>query len=65
MHGSCHLDRALTFEIGVEYQMIFVVVVFNDAVKYILGYLQDELFHYQTCAVFTLPFNPAENKKCK
>ena len=31
MHGSCHLDRALNFEIGVEYQMIFVVVVFNDA----------------------------------
>jgi hypothetical protein len=42
MHGSCHLDRALNFEIGVEYQMIFVVMVFNDAVKCILEYLQDE-----------------------
>ena len=51
MHGSCHLNRALNFEIGVEYQMIFVVVVFNDAVKCILGYLQDESFHYKTCTV--------------
>ena len=26
MSASCHLDRVLNFEIGVEYQMIFVVV---------------------------------------
>ena len=56
MHGSCHLDRALNFEIGVEYQIIFVV-------KCILGYLQDEWFHYKTSQWFTPPFNPAENKK--
>jgi hypothetical protein len=41
MHGSCHLDRALNVEIGVEYQMIFVLFFFNDAVKCILGHLQD------------------------
>ena len=26
MCGSCHFDRLLNVEIGVEYQMIFVVV---------------------------------------
>ena len=42
MRGSCHLDRPLNVEIGVEYQMIFVVkIFFNDAVKCILGHLQD------------------------
>ena len=35
MHVSCHLDRALNVEIGVEYQ-----IVFNDAVKCILGHIQ-------------------------
>ena len=35
MHESCHLDRALNFEIGVEYQMIFVVLFFNILVKFI------------------------------
>ena len=28
MCGSFHLDKALNVEIGVEYQMIFVVVIF-------------------------------------
>ena len=28
MRGSCHLDRALNDEIGVEYEKIFVVVFF-------------------------------------
>ena len=41
MCGSFHLDMALNVEIGVEYQMIFVVVFLNDAVKCILGHLQD------------------------
>ena len=34
------MDRELNVEIGVEYQMIFVVVFFNDAVKCILRHLQ-------------------------
>ena len=41
MCGSCHLDRVLNVEIGVEYQMNFVVVFFNDTVKCIWGHLQD------------------------
>ena len=35
MRGSCHLDKLSNVEIGVEYQIIFVVV------KCILGHLQD------------------------
>ena len=29
MCGSCHLDRVLNGEIGVEYQMIFVDLIFK------------------------------------
>ena len=36
MCGSCHLD----VEIGVEYQIIFIDVFFNVAVKHILGHIQ-------------------------
>ena len=28
MRGSCHLDRSSNVKIGIEYQIIFVVVVF-------------------------------------
>ena len=35
------LDRLLNFEIGVGYQMTFVVLFFNVPVKFILGHLQD------------------------
>ena len=37
MRGSCHLDRSSNVKIGVEYQIIFVVVFFNVVVKCILG----------------------------
>ena len=40
MRGSCHLDRALNVEIGVECRNIFVVVFFSVAVKCIFGHLQ-------------------------
>ena len=40
MHVSCHLDSALNVEIGVEYQIIFVVFLMN-AVKCSLGHFQD------------------------
>jgi hypothetical protein len=40
MRGSCHLDRPSNVEIGVEYQIIFVVLFFNLVVKCILGHLQ-------------------------
>ena len=33
--GSCHLDRVLNVEIGVEYQKIYVVAFFNVVVKYV------------------------------
>ena len=40
MSGSCHLDRALNFEIGVECQ-IFVIVIFLTGAKfYNLGHIQ-------------------------
>ena len=29
MSGSCHLDRALNVEIGVEFQTFFIVVFFD------------------------------------
>ena len=29
MSGSCHLDRASNFEIGVECQIIIIVIFFN------------------------------------
>ena len=29
MSGSCHLDRALIVEIGVEYQIFVIVIFFN------------------------------------
>ena len=38
---SCHLDRALNVEIGVEYRKIFIVLFFNVVVKCILGPFQD------------------------
>ena len=38
---SCHLDRALDVEIGVEYWKIIVVVFFNVVVKCISEHLQD------------------------
>ena len=39
---SCHLDRALDVEIGVEYWKIIVIVFFfNVVVKCILEHLQD------------------------
>ena len=41
LRGSCHLYRLLNVEIGVEYQIIFVVVFFKVVVKCILGHLQD------------------------
>ena len=41
MCGSCHLERPLNVEIGVKYEMIFVVVFLNVVVKCILGHLQD------------------------
>ena len=60
MCGSCHSDRVLNVEIGVEYQMIFVVVFFNDSVKCILGHLQDlekvGWFHCKTCPVIHSSF---------
>ena len=31
LHGSCHFDRALNVEIGVEFWMIFIVVFFYVA----------------------------------
>ena len=41
MHVSCHLDSSLNVEIGVEYQIIFVVVFLMNAVKCSLGHFQD------------------------
>ena len=38
--GSCHLDRALNVEIGVEYGKIFVVVFSSCCCEIILGHLQ-------------------------
>ena len=35
--GSCHLDRALNVEFGVEYQIILMLCFFNDAVKCIFS----------------------------
>ena len=29
MSGSCHLDRALIVEIGVEYQIFVIVIYYN------------------------------------
>ena len=63
--GSCHLDRLLDVEIGVEYWMIFVVLFFNVPVKFILGNLQDlekiVWFHYKTCSAIRSFFDTAEN----
>ena len=41
LRGSCHLDRLLNVEVGVEYQMIFFVLIFNVSVQFILGHLYD------------------------
>ena len=44
---SCHLDRASNVEIGVEYRMIFVVMVFfHVGAKHIWGYLQGTLMQF-------------------
>ena len=60
---------ALNVKIGVEYQMILIVVCFNDAVQFNFGHLQDVervgWFHYKTCTAICTFFNPAENKKRK
>ena len=37
---SGSLNRSLNVEIGVEYQMIFVVLIFDVLVKFILGHLR-------------------------
>ena len=41
MCGSFHLDRALNVEIGVEYRMIFLDLIFNFPVKFIFEHIQD------------------------
>ena len=69
MSGSCHLDRVLNVEIGVEYRMIFGLVFSYIAAKHILGRLQGlekvGWFYYQnqTSQQFVVCFDPAENKK--
>ena len=40
MHRSCHLERTLDIEIGVEYRKIFVVVFSSCCCEIILGQLQ-------------------------
>ena len=40
MSGSCHLDRASIFEIGVECQIFLIVIFFTVAEYYNLGYIQ-------------------------
>jgi hypothetical protein len=63
---SCHLHRPSNVEIGVEYQIVFVVFSYV-VVKYILGYLQDlekvGQFHYKIVVQFVLLFNLAKHTK--
>ena len=40
MSGSCHLDRALNVEIGVECQMFVIVIFLTAAEFYNLGHIQ-------------------------
>ena len=68
MRGSCHLDRALNFEIGVKHWKIFVVLFFNVAVKRILGHLPTYrkgwvIKNINIAEQFVLLLDPAKIKK--
>ena len=40
MSGSCHLNRALNVEIGVEFQIFIIVTFLTTAEFYNLGHIQ-------------------------
>ena len=65
MGGSCLFDRAFNVEIGVEYCNIFVVVIFNFAVKCDTFKIQKRLvdFNKNIPEQFILLIHPAKNKK--
>ena len=69
MHDSCHLDRPLNVEIGVEYRIIFVVVFLSVVMKCILGHLQNlekvAGFYYKPWAAIQPPFQPCRKQKSK
>jgi hypothetical protein len=62
--GSCHLDRALNVEIGVEYRKIFVVVFSSFCCEMYFGapsrYRKGWVISIK---LIILLFDPAKNKK--
>ena len=67
MCGSCHFDRLLNVEIGVEYQMIFVVVFFNCSCEIHFGapsrLRKGWVISSKTCTAFLFVFLTWQKKK--
>ena len=65
MSGSCHLDKALNVEIGVECQIFVIVIFFNcsrvlqfgASSRYYKGALTQKRSFLVTCTTFTSAFH--------